>query len=52
MYMFRILNFGHCDLFGIWYLIFVISDLPGLGCKWYRVITERQTQTEKGRAKI
>jgi len=28
---FGILNFGHCDLFGIWYLCFGISGLPGLG---------------------
>ena len=26
-----ILNFGHCDLFGIWYLCFGISGLSGLG---------------------
>ena len=29
--MFGILNFYHCDLFGIWYLWFGISGLSGLG---------------------
>ncbi len=29
--LFGILDFGHCDLFGIWYLYFGISDLSGLG---------------------
>ncbi len=31
MYVFGILNFGHCDLLGIWYLWFGISGLSGLG---------------------
>jgi hypothetical protein len=31
MYMFRILNFGHCNLFVIWDLIFAISGSSGFG---------------------
>jgi hypothetical protein len=31
IFAFGILNFGHCDLFGIWYLCFGISGLSGLG---------------------
>ena len=31
IFAFGILNFGHCDLFGIWYLSFGISGLSGLG---------------------
>ncbi len=27
---FGILNFGHCDLFGIWYLCFGIYNIPSL----------------------
>jgi hypothetical protein len=30
IFAFEILNFGHCDLFGIWYLCFGISGLSGL----------------------
>ena len=31
IFAFGILNFGHCDLFEIWYLCFGISGLSGLG---------------------
>ncbi len=34
IFAFGILNFGHCDLFEIWYLCFGISGLSGLG--YYR----------------
>jgi hypothetical protein len=30
IFAFGILNFGHCDLFEIWYLCFGISGLSGL----------------------
>ena len=30
IFAFGILNFGHCDLFGIWYLCFGISGLSEL----------------------
>ena len=37
-FAFGILNFGHCDLFGIWYLCFGISGLSGLGFKMDKYI--------------
>ena len=37
IFAFGILNFGHCDLFGIWDLCFGISGLSGLRLKWLKM---------------